>query len=516
TNREYYKTLIGSKDEATFLADTAGDLYLLNKKAQSLSGYSEDGIRDYHVRDLFVTTKKSGNPFDSPQLTEFSASLCLLSASRYLIPVMLEFREIEGQKFLCTCVETREEVSRGEDEAGERTFSGNKKEMGDGGWEDKIFGQVDRRIGGQEDRRIIEFEHRARNLLGNMLGFGSILSRDPAVTGNKTLAVYIDSLLKSGTRLKELFNRFTLGESDAHEVTRTPIPMGSLLQKAVILLDASASQHNQVIRISSRDELKVLSDELLLLEVVKFLIEKAILYSRKEEILLEIKKEPEGKVTLVIDNVGQDIPQEVIGFIRRESGRESYDLNSPAIGRSPEIRSMLNTLNRIEGKITFKTGEGMGEIAYLILPEATGDEGTDDLAGLEEEIRARSLRILIVEDEKVTARILDLFLGGIAEVSLAYSGNEALNIIEILYGKGILFDLVIMDIGLPAPWDGMLLKKEIEKRWPSYRDIPFLAQTAFTSRDYQERIAGSDFREQLIKPVNRRELLLSVKRFCNR
>jgi CheY-like chemotaxis protein len=517
-NRDYYRTLIAGRKEAVFLADPAGDLYLLNGPAEALSGYGSEEIRELHVRDLFLTIRERENPFGPGPLSEFSSYLYLLTASRYLVPVTVAVKEVEGQKFLCTCLVgeqgnglTSERVNKLAGEQGNGLTS-EQVNRGTGERVDKLTGEQVNRLTSERVDGLTEFEHGARNLLGNMIGFGSILSRDPVVAGNKQLSDYAGSILKSGTRLKELFNRFSLGEGEAHEVARSAVPVAPLLQKAMILLDTHAGRHSQPVRLEEAGALYVLSDELLLLEVIRFLLEKAILYSRGEEIVIGAAGEPEGKVTLTVDNVGQDFPQEVVAYIKRENGRESYDLSDPVLDGSPGIRPLLHTLNRIEAKINFTASPSSGEIVSVILPAATADGPEDEMAQLEAAIRQRSPRILVVEDEKVTATILELFLGGISDVSLAYSGNEALNITEILYHKGILFDLVILDIGLPPPWDGVLLKRDMEKRWPSYRDIPFLAQTAFSGKEYRERIAEAGFRVQMIKPLNRRELLMNVKR----
>ena len=103
-NREYYKTLIEGKKDASFLADADGDLFLLNKDAQLLTGYSEEDIKELHARDIFITIRNIENPFDSKQYSEFSSRFYLLDARRFLIPVIVDFKEIEAQKFLCTCV----------------------------------------------------------------------------------------------------------------------------------------------------------------------------------------------------------------------------------------------------------------------------------------------------------------------------------------------------------------------------------------------------------------------------
>ncbi|MEI6436016.1 MAG: response regulator [Bacteroidota bacterium] len=496
-NKDYYKTLIENKKEATFLADIDGDLFLLNKKAQSLTGYSEDEIRDYHLRDLFVTLKDVENPFDVRQFSEFTTRLFLVDVRRYLISVMIDFKEIEGQKFLVTCVPVEEQ----EKAQGSRDTQSRKQD------DQLILSQpvVSNDISG---RWTIDFEHKVRTLLNNMLGFGSILVKEPVVSKDKKLLVNIESIIKSGNQLKTLFNKISIGETDSYEVTRTPCLIAPILKKAQILLDPISSQNNIGIEIRQQEDITVFTDELLLVELIKFLLTKALQYTRNDKVFVDVTIDSiSEKALIVIDNLGQDIPQGIINYIKRENPKRLYDLNNPVLAQSPEIKAMLNTLNQIDGKIGFSTGKLMGEIAQITLPVAPGTENIDDLSHLEQSIREKSLNILIVEDDKFNASILLIYFENISTVSTAFSGNEALNIMEIFYNKGIIFNAVIMDIGLPKPWDGILLKAEMEKRWPEYQNIPFLAQTAFTAKSFTDRIAENKFQGYLVKPINRSDIL---------
>jgi CheY-like chemotaxis protein len=503
-NRDYYKTLIENKKEATFLCDGEGDLFLLNKKAQLMTGYGEEEIREYHIRDLFITLKTSDNQLDSRQYSEFTTKLFLLDSRRYLMPVVFDFKEIEGQKFLCTCVETednnppsggREAIVQMQVEPAAVVTQPSKPET--------------------QARWTVDFEHRVRNLLGSILGFASILAREPAITGDKKLANNLDSILRSSNQLKKLFNQNSFNDSESHEVNRTVSFLSPVIQKAVILLEPLANLNNQTIEVVKHADIKVVTDETLLLDLLKFLISKALIYTRREEVLVEISEDRNiRKVMISIDNLGQDIPQGVINFIKREASKEKYDLENPIVAQNKEISSLLHSLNRIDGKITFSASPTLGEIAQVILPLASDADSIDDIAVLENSVRSKSLKILIIEDEKFSAMILQIYLDKIAEVSIAYSGNEALNIIEIFYNKGIIFNAVISDIGLPPPWDGIMLKLEIEKRWPEYQGTPFLAQTAYTAKSYADRIMESKFNEMLIKPINRTDVLLFLDKYC--
>jgi len=126
---------------------------------------------------------------------------------------------------------------------------------------------------------------------------------------------------------------------------------------------------------------------------------------------------------------------------------------------------------------------------------------------LETQIKQKNIKILLVEDDKINVKVLNVFLKGIAEVLVAYSGNEALNFVEMYYNKNLIFNLVLMDIGLPEPLDGIRLKQEIESRWPEYVNIPFIAQTAYAQDSLADNIINGNFKGILIKPLDKLDLL---------
>lgn len=495
-NKEYYVTLISNKKDSVFLADIDGDLFLCNKQAQSLTGYSSDDIRFYHIRDLFLTLKNQVNPLDVQQFSEFTSRFFILDAGGYLLPVMVEFREIEGQKFLITCLPTEESanpevlidnpaIRQAESPAFPQSILSSEKT---GRW-------------------TIEFEHQARNLLNNIQGFSTILAKDAEVLKDKSLLENIEAITKSGNKLKSLFNKISIGENDAHEIVRMPCLIAPVLQKAQILLDSLARQNSLSIEIRQSGEIEILTDEILLLDLLKYLLTQALQFTRNNRVFVDIQLDSaRGKVMIDIDNIGQDIPRGIINFIKRGYGNPLYDISNPILSQSPEIESMLSLLNQLDGKISFTSGDHMGEIARLEFPAANSSESRDELTQLEQIIKRRSLSILVVEDNKINSTILKIYLENIASLSNAYSGNEALNIIEDYFNQGMVFNLIIMDIGLPKPWDGILLKAEIEKKWPEYRNVPFIAQTAFTAKSYTDRIAGENFNNYLLKPVSQIDL----------
>jgi CheY-like chemotaxis protein len=119
--------------------------------------------------------------------------------------------------------------------------------------------------------------------------------------------------------------------------------------------------------------------------------------------------------------------------------------------------------------------------------------------------------ILLLEDDPSTATIIQIWLKGICNIALVQDGNETLEKIASHYVKGKLFDLMLFDINIPYPWNGITLMKEIRKRWEAYNTIPFIAETAYALPEDRFRILEAGFCDYFCKPLSREPLLEIVR-----
>jgi putative two-component system response regulator len=113
--------------------------------------------------------------------------------------------------------------------------------------------------------------------------------------------------------------------------------------------------------------------------------------------------------------------------------------------------------------------------------------------------------ILVVEDNDITRQGLQLMLeAGGYKVMAAMHGLEALEQMETRYP-----DLVISDISMPE-MDGYKLFERVRSR-PDWIAIPFIFLSARGSRE--DVILGKELgvEDYLVKPVERKELLLTVQ-----
>lgn len=503
SNQQYYRSLIDFKPEPVFLTDLDGDILLVNKPAEQFSGLSEEECKLSTLRDLFFTLKNETNPFDARQLREFSANMYFLDAQNYLVSVYLDFKEIEGGKFLCIFRPDKPAKPIEKQEP-----SWQKHEPAD---LKPSIPAVEKDVGNSFFNNKSKFEHVARNALNTVLGYSSVLAKATPIANDPELKKFVDTIVKSGNSLKKLFNSFDNGFIESDDIVWADVLVMQVLQKAAIMHGSLARQQNVSVQITPNKDFEVVSDEIILLNIFGFLIEKAILYTRNEQVVINVFiKDDQTEFSVSIDNLGQDIPHSVIHFIRRENLKDRYDYKNPVLADYPEIQTLLKNLNSLDAKIEFSTGESLGEVAQIRVPVRRNAELQDSKDEVQQ--RSKQMYALIVEDEKINANILKLYIEKFVNVSIAYSGNEAMNIVELNFNKGIMFNIVFMDIGLPEPWDGIELKSAIVKKWPEYQNIPFVAQTAYSNKNIADRIRNEGFKGYLVKPLNRNDVLRFVEK----
>jgi two-component system, cell cycle response regulator DivK len=119
-------------------------------------------------------------------------------------------------------------------------------------------------------------------------------------------------------------------------------------------------------------------------------------------------------------------------------------------------------------------------------------------------------RILVVEDNEKNMKLFcDVLLAAGYRMLEATTGGEAVE-----QATAHAPDLVVMDVQLPD-FDGVeaLRRLRADERTAA---IPVLAVTAQAMRGDRERFLAAGFAGYLSKPVNVRELIGSVRQYCDR
>lgn len=127
-------------------------------------------------------------------------------------------------------------------------------------------------------------------------------------------------------------------------------------------------------------------------------------------------------------------------------------------------------------------------------------------------VLVNNVDIFLVEDDRMNRMVIETMLKDAGKVTVAVDGEETLQIIEQYYNEGKLFDIMLFDINLPPPWDGIALMHRIKRDYPEFKKVPFVAQTAYALASDREKFLSEGFDDYLTKPINKGELLTIMHR----
>ncbi len=240
------------------------------------------------------------------------------------------------------------------------------------------------------------------------------------------------------------------------------------------------------------------------------------------EVTVDIKKHPKRKselfveITVADDCGGMDQRMAECYFspTKYKINRFMKDAESNVLSLS--LAKML--ARKMGGNLTVKSAYSNGVAFTLRFPALLAKDAEQyeyDRAASTKENAADAVRdicVLIVEDNEVNIKILDLFLKGIApkRILVARNGQEALNILATEE-----CGLVLMDIQMPV-MDGVTATRKIRERGGQWKDLPILAVTAAARGAEREACAEAGATGFLAKPVIADELYEKVVRVMRR
>ncbi|MFT4300393.1 MAG: ATP-binding protein [Desulfovibrio sp.] len=169
------------------------------------------------------------------------------------------------------------------------------------------------------------------------------------------------------------------------------------------------------------------------------------------------------------------------------------------------------------GRINVQSEPGKGSVFTVELPFGVGQEDmfAPDLAEADHKVEfacLQGLRVLMAEDGDINREIMEVLLSGMGVECMAVSnGQEALDAWQQHVGE---IDLVLMDVQMPV-MDGYTATREIRASGlPGAVDVPIVAMTAYAMRGDAERSLQAGMNAHLTKPIDVRELTLTLKRLA--
>jgi two-component system, sensor histidine kinase len=116
------------------------------------------------------------------------------------------------------------------------------------------------------------------------------------------------------------------------------------------------------------------------------------------------------------------------------------------------------------------------------------------------------MKILILDDDEISRFYISYVYKNTAFIDTVEDAESA-----VIKASQIIYDIVILDIGLKGELDGMDVLKQIRKL-PGYDRIPFIAFTAFAMAGDREKFLSEGFDDYIAKPIVKEDLFSMVEK----
>ncbi|MBI9035514.1 MAG: response regulator [Bacteroidales bacterium] len=380
---------------------------------------------------------------------------------------------------------------------------------------------------------LANMSHEIRTPLNGIIGFASLLEIELSLLENQELYEFANSISESGERLLHLLNNIIdISRIEANDLTisLTQCKVNDIVQNASELFKFKANEKGLRFNVKLEPDLPlIMVDEKSLAKIACDIIDNAVKYTEKgfinivsgfeekrNEVFFKIKDTGVGIDEAYLPNVFEAFRQESLGYSRAYQGA---GLGLPLAKRFVEL---------MNGRIEIESKKAVGTLISIYFPikemRSVGiyDENKPSIEQLiqkeeiivvstDKSISDKDPYIFVVEDDRMNRLVIKKMLEKDWRYEIADDGDQTLIMIEEFFKKGIIFDIMLFDINLPPPWDGIKLMHEIKKKYKEYANIPFVAQTAYAMSGDRERLLESGFDDYIPKPINRNILVNSIK-----
>lgn len=364
---------------------------------------------------------------------------------------------------------------------------------------------------------LLNMSHELRTPLVGILGFAEILSSEIENDEHKKM---VETIYESGKRLLEtlsLILNLSKIESGREEVNISEFDVNAICNEVANLFAASAKKKNLIIKQNFRfTELIVESDPRLIRDVLNNLVNNAIKFTHEGSITISTfitNYKEKNYIAIEVADTGIGIPEDKIDLIFEEFRQVSEGMNRSFEGTGLGLSLTKKVVSLLGGEITVESKLGVGTKFTVYLPSEyklhqVSFENKASTDTVEPELISKGLnekKILVVEDDWVSRKFVEIVLRDICKIDFAVSSVEALEKI-----KNTIYDAILMDINLGRGLDGIVTTKLI-RDIPQYKSTPIAAITAFATPQDKAEFLEKGCSHYLSKPYGKSDLINLLK-----
>jgi PAS domain S-box-containing protein len=362
---------------------------------------------------------------------------------------------------------------------------------------------------------LANLSHEIRTPMNGILGFAELL-KEPHLSG-ELQAEYIELINQSGQRMLNLINdlidisRIEAGESMV-QITETQV--NALLCDLCSFFKSHAE--NKKLRLTctkglSDSESIIETDSSKLTQVLTNLVQNALKFTLEGNVDIGYTKKDEMLEFYVKDS-GIGIPAEMSESIFERFRQVDSSITRLNEGSGLGLSISKAYVEMLGGTIRVESVPGRGSEFLFTLPY--NPPGSLKIAlqtqGLQVPVKLPpGITLVTAEDDTVSTILLQRSLRGEkVTIHQAKNGREAVELVE----RHPEVNLVLMDINMPV-MNGFEATRAIKKLRPR---LPVIAQTAFASKEDENKAFEAGCDGFITKPINKKKLVELIQSFFER
>jgi PAS domain S-box-containing protein len=362
---------------------------------------------------------------------------------------------------------------------------------------------------------LANMSHEIRTPLNGVMGFAELLLAGGLEPQQKRHATLI--LDSAQVLLKLLNDILDVSKIDAGqlEVAAEPLDLGHQLRQCVRLMESPAQKKGLALSLSLDPTLPrhIVGDGLRIRQVILNLLGNAVKFTDRGSVAVvaaeSVSLAGVRQLQIKVTDTGVGIPPARQASVFEEFVQADASISRRFGGSGLGLSISRRLIALMGGNLALASQEGVGTQVTVTLPlhaseepAAQSPEVTPASAPSAPAPQDRHACILLVEDLDINQELITGMLSRMGyRVEIAANGAEAIREAERLNAEPGLYDLIFMDVQMPAV-DGLTATRAIRSLGGSAASIPIVALTAnaFASEIEECREAGMN--DHLSKPVS--------------
>lgn len=371
-------------------------------------------------------------------------------------------------------------------------------------------------------RFLSSMSHELRTPLNGIIGASGLILSDPGL--QEDIKHHVNVIRYSSEHMLHIINDildFSKLDAKKIELKETPFSILNCLKN--VFSSFSFQYKTKDIEFISDfsgndlEGIKIISDEIKLSQVINNLLSNSLKFTHNGsvEFTVRIKESTDTQIALYFEikdtgiGIAKDKQQEIFqafSQVHSDDLKRRYGGTGLGLTISRKLVSMLGGTLEVDSELQ-RGARFYFTITFKIAPQAAPKININN-SFTETARDIRGVRILIVEDNEINARILKSFLSKWEiRIKEAITGIHAIELIK--YHK---FDLILMDLEMPEMNGYTTLKKIREMKI----DTPVIAFTATLLEDMDSLVTEAGFTDYVLKPFRPSDLKKKIEMYCER